>query len=79
MVKQQQQFSYHQAASSLFTDDPLFNTPMIALGDEEVQVVGQLRQSYILAESTTGMYLIDQHALAERIAFETMKTRVATE
>jgi DNA mismatch repair ATPase MutL len=30
---------------------------------------------YIVLESIDGMYLIDQHALAERIAFE--KLRVA--
>jgi DNA mismatch repair ATPase MutL len=41
--------------------------------------VGQLWQTYILASSATGMYLIDQHALAERIAFESMKQQVANE
>jgi DNA mismatch repair ATPase MutL len=35
--------------------------------------VGQLRDSYIVLESTDGLYYIDQHALAERIAFEKMK------
>lgn len=43
-----------------------------------MQIIGQLWQTYILAESQTGLYLIDQHALAERIAFEQMKAGVAT-
>ena len=37
------------------------------------RIVGQLRDSYIVLESTEGLYYIDQHALAERIAFEKMK------
>jgi DNA mismatch repair ATPase MutL len=37
------------------------------------QVVGQLRNSYIVLQSSDALYYIDQHALAERIAYETMK------
>lgn len=39
----------------------------------EYQIVGQLRNSYIVIQSNDSMYYIDQHALAERIAFENMK------
>ena len=41
----------------------------------EYTLVWQLWNMYIVLESIDGMYLIDQHALAERIAFE--KLRVA--
>lgn len=36
-------------------------------------VLGQLRKSYIVLSSRDGIYYIDQHALAERIAFEKMR------
>lgn len=39
----------------------------------EYQVIWQLRNSYIVLQSQKALYYIDQHALAERIAFETMK------
>jgi DNA mismatch repair protein MutL len=39
----------------------------------EYQVLGQLRNSYIVLQSQEALYYIDQHALAERIAYETMK------
>jgi DNA mismatch repair protein MutL len=37
------------------------------------QIIGQLRNSYIVLQSSEALYYIDQHALAERIAYETMK------
>ena len=43
------------------------------------RVVGQLWDMYIVLESPDAMYYIDQHALAERIAFEKMKKRLAEE
>ena len=39
----------------------------------EYQVMGQLWNSYIVLQSQDALYYIDQHALAERIAFEEMK------
>ena len=42
-------------------------------------MVGQLWQSYILLESPDALVYIDQHALAERIAFEQMKKKIAAE
>ena len=47
------------------------------LWDEEIgeyKVVGQLWNSYIILESSDALYYIDQHALAERILFEKIKT-----
>lgn len=37
------------------------------------QVVGQIWERYIILQSSDGLYAIDQHALAERIAFEKLK------
>ena len=39
----------------------------------EYKIIWQLWNSYIVIESQDALYYIDQHALAERIAFETMK------
>lgn len=39
----------------------------------DYQLVGQMRNSYIVLQSEDALYYIDQHALAERIAFEKMK------
>ncbi|MBB1578737.1 MAG: DNA mismatch repair endonuclease MutL [candidate division SR1 bacterium] len=39
----------------------------------EYQILGQLRNMYIALQADDALYLIDQHALAERIAFEKMK------
>ena len=35
-----------------------------------LRVVGQLKQTYVVAEGTEGMYLVDQHAAHERVVFE---------
>ena len=40
----------------------------------EYQILGQLWNMYIALQADMALYLIDQHALAERIAFEKMKT-----
>lgn len=37
------------------------------------QLVGQIRNSYIVVSTQESLFYIDQHALAERIAFEKMK------
>ena len=37
------------------------------------RIIGQLRDTYILLEDNDYFYLVDQHALAERIAYERMK------
>ena len=39
----------------------------------DYQIVWQLWNSYIVIQSNDSLYYIDQHALAERIAFESMK------
>jgi DNA mismatch repair protein MutL len=37
------------------------------------RILGQLRDMYILLEDNDFFYFVDQHALAERIAYERMK------
>lgn len=39
-------------------------------------IIGQLRDSYIIVQHNTGIWYIDQHALAERIAFEKMTKEI---
>ncbi len=41
------------------------------------KVIGQARNSYIILQSEESIYYIDQHALAERIAFEKMKKNIS--
>jgi len=38
-----------------------------------LRVLGQVRQSYIIAEGPDGMYLIDQHAAHERVLLERLR------
>lgn len=74
------QATYHQKAdTSLFDQIQLQDAQDIMLGGERVEIIGQLWQMYILASSATGIYLIDQHALAERMAFEHMKRQAAAQ
>ena len=49
----------------------LLSRPMTPL-----KVVGQLRQTYIVAEGDAGMYLIDQHAAHERVLFERIRRQM---
>jgi DNA mismatch repair protein MutL len=43
-----------------------------------LRVVGQVGQTYIVAESPDGMYLIDQHAAHERITYERLMEQHGT-
>ena len=42
-----------------------------------LKVVGQVKQTYIVAEGPEGMYLVDQHAAHERILFDQLCRRAA--
>lgn len=44
---------------------------------EGLQVVGQIRQTYVVAEGRDGMYLIDQHAAHERVVYDRIRERAA--
>ena len=51
-----------------------------AVGQERLpvlRVLGQLAQTYIIAEGPEGMYLIDQHAAHERVIYERLLAREA--
>ena len=50
-------------------------TPQQAL--PSLRVVGQVRLTYIVAESPDGMYLVDQHAAHERVLFDRIVRRAA--
>lgn len=43
-----------------------------------LNILGQVRRLYIVAESEEGLMLIDQHAAAERIRFETLREKYRT-
>lgn len=43
----------------------------------EYKVVGQIWDSYIIVQHEQGLRYIDQHALAERIAFEKLKNKIS--
>jgi DNA mismatch repair protein MutL len=50
------------------TPTPLLSLPVL-------RVMGQLADSYIIAEGPDGLYLIDQHAAHERVLFEQIARR----
>jgi DNA mismatch repair ATPase MutL len=51
-------------------------TVSLVMEQESVQIVGQMRDSYIVLEGVSGVYRVDQHALAERITFEKMRKEI---
>lgn len=57
-----------QSQSNESENIPLIKTPLLNL-------VGQIAQTYLIAEAPDGLYLIDQHAAHERVLYEKyMKT-----
>ena len=55
-------------ADTSYSPPPSLPTPAISL--PVLRVLGQLDNSYIIAEGPDGLYLIDQHAAHERVLFE---------
>ncbi|MBM7842554.1 DNA mismatch repair endonuclease MutL [Herpetosiphon giganteus] len=53
--------------------DPAYAPSMPEPGEAKLpmlRVVGQVNETYIVAESSDGMYLVDQHAAHERVVYE---------
>ena len=59
----------HQQRNFEHTETPQFRNQEIG----SYTIVGQIRNRYVVLESEDAVFYIDQHALAERIAFEKMK------
>ena len=55
---------------------PLPGSGLLSRPMTPLKVVGQLRQTYIVAEGDAGMYLIDQHAAHERVLFERIRRQL---
>ena len=71
------------AGTSPETDvGPATDTDVEATTDFEtlppLRVLGQLQDTYVVAESPAGLVLIDQHAADERINYERLASRLAT-
>ena len=52
-------------------------SPEIVCNFEELHPLGQIYQSYILAQGERGLYIVDQHAAHERIIFDQLKKKLA--
>ncbi|MSQ40490.1 MAG: DNA mismatch repair endonuclease MutL [Dehalococcoidia bacterium] len=43
-----------------------------------LRVLGQLQETYVVAEGPDGMYLVDQHAAHERVTYERLREQIAS-
>ncbi|HSP20758.1 MAG TPA: DNA mismatch repair endonuclease MutL, partial [Planococcus sp. (in: firmicutes)] len=74
-----------QQESTAYTPEPYpepiaetvdFEEPETGPQFPELEVVGQIHGTYIVAQSTDGFYLVDQHAAQERIKYEFFREKV---
>ncbi|MBI2858528.1 MAG: DNA mismatch repair endonuclease MutL [Chloroflexi bacterium] len=64
------EFSHHPSPASPLVEFPTLTLPVL-------RVLGQFLNSYIVAEGSDGLYLIDQHAAHERVLFEKIDRQLA--
>ena len=57
------------------TDPSLLSSPSPSERLPMLRVIGQIAQTYIIAEGPGGMYLVDQHAAHERIRYEQLEAQ----
>lgn len=70
---------FHQrveAASRAFTETTNVNTIFVPSKFPELRFVAQIHNSYLIAESDNGFYLVDQHAAQERVNYEKFRQKV---
>jgi DNA mismatch repair protein MutL len=67
--------SFTEAESSSFRLQQ--GTSSVTIEWHNYRIISQLRNMYMLLEGDDGILLVDQHALAERIAFEKMRKEFA--
>jgi DNA mismatch repair protein MutL len=68
---------------SLSVDTPFANgstfsttsAPTVGAGNRWLRYLGQIKASYLICESDTGLVLVDQHALHEKVRTEELKKR----
>jgi DNA mismatch repair protein MutL len=54
--------------------EPLLETEARTKGDwNSLRFVAQLRQTYLVCEGRDGLYIVDQHAAAERVTFDRLR------
>ena len=81
---EEKRYAYHEKTDSvspaLFetvaTGKPTHSAPVVTENEARLpvlRVIGQIQGIYILAEGPDGLYIIDQHAAHERLAYEEVK------
>jgi DNA mismatch repair protein MutL len=84
MTHRPESTSFFQAQELSYLHQNQLDHDQSAQQSEESQqqpyhIVGQLWDSYIVLQSSDGLYYIDQHALAERILFEQLKKKLISD
>jgi DNA mismatch repair protein MutL len=64
---------------SLREDQPKKDDKVRAIHFSNLRVIGQTGEAYLIAEDEDALYLIDQHAAHERIAFERLRDQFEAE